>query len=87
MTLDLKVTVAHSAPTSQKLTITPEDWTPFLRSYWINIVASNWNTTRTTQSHCSVAHHSTGTQPKQHNLIVVLHIIQLEHNQNNTISL
>ena len=58
MTFDLKVTVAHSVPTNQKLTITPDDCTPFLLSYWINIVASNWNTTKTTQSHNSVAHHT-----------------------------
>jgi len=39
--LERKVTVAHTKAISQKLSITPEDWTPFIRSYWIKNVASN----------------------------------------------
>lgn len=39
--LERKVTVAHTMAISQKLSITPEDWTPFIRSYWIKNVASN----------------------------------------------
>lgn len=42
MILDLKMAMAHSKAISQKISITPEDWTPFLRSSWIKKVASSW---------------------------------------------
>lgn len=41
MILDLKMAMAHSKATSQKISIIPEDWTPFLRSSWIKKVASS----------------------------------------------
>lgn len=42
MILDLKMARAQSRATSQKVSIIPEDWTPFLRSSCIKKVASSW---------------------------------------------
>lgn len=40
--LDLRMTSAHRKAISQKMSMVPEDWTPFLRSSWIRKVASSW---------------------------------------------
>lgn len=42
MILDLKMARVQSRATSQKVSIIPEDWTPFLRSNGIEKVASSW---------------------------------------------